>query len=169
MAEKTYKSGELIFKEGTYEPCMYGLLAGSVGIYAHYGQKNEKLLTELKAEDGAFFGEMGLVEAMPRSATAVAMDDVRVEVISRESFADYFTEHPQQIYAIMAQMGGRIRALSNDYLEACRAAAEVMEAEKAGKEKSGWFKEQLKKFLAVLEAADNRDISDCSDLERYWC
>ena len=42
MAEKTFKSGEVIFKEGTYEPCMYELLTGTVGIYARYGQENEK-------------------------------------------------------------------------------------------------------------------------------
>ena len=56
MAEKTFKSGEVIFKEGTYEPCMYELLTGTVGIYARYGQENEKLLAELKAEDGTCFG-----------------------------------------------------------------------------------------------------------------
>ena len=47
MAEKTFKSGEVIFQEKTYESCMYELLEGTVGIYTHYGQQDEKILTEL--------------------------------------------------------------------------------------------------------------------------
>ena len=35
MAEKTFKSGEVIFQEKTYEGCMYELLEGTVGIYTH--------------------------------------------------------------------------------------------------------------------------------------
>ena len=168
MAEKAFKSGEVIFKEGTYEPCMYELLTGTVGIYARYGQENEKLLTELKAENGACFGEMGLVESMPRSATAVALDDVKVEVVTGEVFGTYFKEHPERIYAIMSQMGGRIRALSDDYLEACRAAAEVMDTAESGKEKSGWFKEHLDKFLAALASNDDGDLLSYTSYDSYW-
>lgn len=153
MAEKLFKSGEVIFMEGTYEPCMYELLTGTVGIYAHYGQENEKLLTELKAENDACFGEMGLIEAWPRSATAVALEDVKVEVVTGDAFGAYFKERPERIYAIMAQMGGRIRALSNDYLEACRAAAEVMDTADTGKGKSGWFMEKVRKLMDDYERA----------------
>ena len=169
MAEKTFKSGEVIFKEGAYEPCMYELLTGTVGIYARYGQENEKLLTELKAENGACFGEMGLVESMPRSATAVALDDVKVEVVTGEVFGTYFKEHPERIYAIMSQMGGRIRALSDDYLEACRAAAEVMDTAESGKEKSGWFKEHMNKFLAALASSrDDEGLAAYTPFDNYW-
>ena len=169
MAEKMFKSGEVIFKEGSYEACMYELLEGTVGIYAHYGQADEKCLTELKAENGACFGEMGLVESMPRSATAVALDDVKVEVVTGEVFGTYFKEHPERIYAIMSQMGGRIRALSDDYLEACRAAAEVMDTAESGKEKSGWVKEHMNKFLAALASSrDDEGLAAYTSFDNYW-
>ena len=169
MADKAFKSGAVIFKEGPYEPCMYELLTGTVGIYARYGQENEKLLTELKAENGACFGEMGLVESMPRSATAVALDDVKVEVVTGEVFGTYFKEHPERIYAIMSQMGGRIRALSDDYLEACRAAAEVMDTAESGKEKSGGFMEHMIKFLAALASSrDDEGLAAYTSFDNYW-
>ena len=154
MAEKAFKSGEVIFKEGTYEPCMYELLTGTVGIYARYGQENEKLLTELKAENGACFGEMGLVESMPRSATAVALDDVKVEVVTGEVFGTYFKESPAKVLLIMQNMSHRIRELTRDYLEACRAVAEAVETEKTGKEKSSWFKEKVRKLMDDYERAN---------------
>ena len=168
MAEKTFKSGEVIFKEGAYEPFMYELLAGTVGIYVHYGQEDEKLLTELKAGSSACFGEMGLIESMPRSATAMALEDVKVEVVTGEDFGAYFTERPEQVYAVMTQMGRRIRELSGDYLEVCRAAAEVVETAESGKEKSGWFKEHLNKFLAALEGSDDMELLSYTSYDSYW-
>ena len=157
MAEKTFKSGEVIFQERTYESCMYELLEGTVGIYTHYGQQDEKILTELKAENGAYFGEMGLAECMPRSATAVALADVRVNVITGADFDAFFTKNPERVYAIMTQMGGRIRELTRDYLEVCRAASEMMETKGNGKEKSGWFNAFLEKIVTYLDSEDVRE------------
>ena len=80
---QTYKKGQVIFKEGDKAECMYDIRWGSVGIYANYGTKEEKLLTKLSTEE--FFGEMGLIDDQPRSATAVALEkDTRVEVINKE-------------------------------------------------------------------------------------
>ena len=165
MVEKTFKSGAVIFREGTFEACMYALLEGTVGIYAHYGQQDEKLLTELKAEDGACFGEMGLVDGLPRSATAVALSEVRVEVITGEDFGAFFAENPQRIYGIMAQMGSRIRGLSQDYLEVCRAASEMVGAE--GKEKSGWFHAILEKIRVYLDSEDVKEGLKLADSCHY--
>ena len=114
---------------------MYELLEGTVGIFAHYGQENETCLTKLTAENGAYFGEMGLWESMPRSATTVALSDVRVEAITGKDFGAFFTEHPERVYAVMTQMGGRIRELTRDYLDACRAANEMVETKGSGKER----------------------------------
>lgn len=150
MAEKMFKSGEVIFKEGSYEACMYELLEGTVGIYAHYGQADEKCLTELKAENGACFGEMGLLEARFRSATVVALTDVKVNTVNGEEFGTFFKEHPEKIYTVMSQLGGRIRELSKDYLDVCQASAELVESTGKKKEKSGWFKTQMAKILSTL-------------------
>ena len=144
-ATKIYQKGEFIFKQGEYASCMYDICQGKVGIIANYGEDGEKTLTELG--EGASFGEMGMLEAYPRSATAVALEDgTEVRVITTETFSSYFQNNSEKVYAIMTQMSRRIRALSNDYLEACRAVAETVEAEKTGAEKSSWLKKNLKKF-----------------------
>lgn len=151
---KKFAKGEVIFKEGALESFMYDLIEGKVGIYANYGKAGEKLLTELSAEDGgATFGEMGLIDVMPRSATAVALEDVMAHVVTGEEFGEYFKENPAAVMAIMHNMSKRIRGLSQDYLDACHAVAEVVESEKSGKEKSGWFKKAVNKFLEDYKAA----------------
>ena len=147
---KIYEKGEFIFKQGEYASCMYDICQGKVGIIANYGEDGEKTLTELG--EGASFGEMGMLEAYPRSATAVALEDgTEVRVITTETFSSYFQNNSEKVYAIMTQMSRRIRALSNDYLEACRAVAETVEAEKTGAEKSSWLKKNLKKFCDAYD------------------
>ena len=152
MESKTFKKGEVIFKQGELSDCMYDIFWGEVGIYANYGTPEEKLLTTLKTEQ--FFGEMGMIEGRLRSATAVALEkDTRVKVITPETFNAYFQESPAKVLLIMQNMSCRIRELTRDYLEACRAVAEAVETEKTGKEKSSWFKEKVRKLTDDYERA----------------
>ena len=73
MKTKQYQKGEVIFRQGDYARTMYDVLSGSVGIFVAYETENEKQLTTLSP--GQFLGEMGMIDAFPRSATAVAMED----------------------------------------------------------------------------------------------
>ena len=142
---QTYKKGQVIFKEGDNADCMYDIRWGSVGIYADYGTKQEKLLTKLSTEE--FFGEMGLIDHEPRSATAVALEkDTRVEVINAESFGAFLKECPTKVLVIMQHMSHRLRNLTNDYTEVCKTVAEAVETEKNGGEKSEGLQKKMKKF-----------------------
>jgi CRP-like cAMP-binding protein len=160
---KRFAKGEIIFKEGALEPFLYDLIEGKVGIYARYGEAGERLLTELSAEDGGVtFGEMGLIDVMPRSATAVALEDVLAYAVTGEEFGDYFKENPAELLRIMQNMSRRIRELTQDYLGACRAVAEVVESERSGKEKTNWFRKAVNQFIedykaAAEEAAQSND------------
>ena len=81
MAEKQFRNGEVIFKQGDNAGSFYQVAAGKVGIYLAYGKEDELKLTEV--EKGQYFGEMGVIETYPRSATAVAIeDDTRVVEIA---------------------------------------------------------------------------------------
>ena len=142
----SFKKNEVIFKEGDMANCMYDIHFGSVGIFAGYGTENEKKLTELKADD--FFGEMGMIEGYPRSATAVALeDDTKVEVITAENFGLYFHQKPAKVLMIMQHMSQRIRGLTKDYLEACQAINETVENEDISEEKRSKLKEVLKRLF----------------------
>ena len=139
------KRNEIIFNEGDKSDCMYDIRLGSVGIYANYGTKEEKLLTELKKDQ--FFGEMGIIEGYPRSATAVAMGDMtELTVIAKEDFEDYCKRNPEKTILIMKNMSARIRDLTQGYLEVCHTIAESMEAERKGEKKSAGLMSRLKRY-----------------------
>lgn len=158
---KTFNANEVIFKEGDLSNCMYDIHFGQVGIYANYGTEQEKQLTVLNADE--FFGEMGMIDACARSATAVALEDgTKVEVITAENFSSYFNEKPAKVLMIMQHMSQRIRGLTNDYLEACRAITETVEGGHIEEEKRSGLKAKLQKFIdAYAESAAylNEDTS----------
>ena len=123
---RTYQKGEVIFFEGDHADCMYDIETGSVGIFIDYNTKQEKQLTTLYEK--RIFGEMGLLEGKPRSATAVALqDNTQLTVVSEETFADYFRKRPVKVVRMMQGMGRRIRGLTEAYLEACSAITEAAE------------------------------------------
>ena len=140
-----YKKGQVIFEEGDKADCMYDIRWGSVGIYANYGTKEEKLLTKLSTDE--FFGEMGLIDGEPRSATAVALEkDTRVEVINKECFGAFLEESPTKVLVIMQHMSHRLRKLTMDYVEVCGTVADAVKTENSGEEKSEGLQQKMKKY-----------------------
>ena len=119
MSTKTYSKGEVIFRQGDFASEMYDILAGSIGIYTDYETENENELTVLKP--GQFLGEMGVIEAYPRSATAVALEDgTELYVVSDAEFSDYFQDRPERLLEIMRHLSGLLRDRTEDYKAACQ-------------------------------------------------
>lgn len=148
--ERTFKKGEIIYRQNDYESCLYDILYGSVALYQNYGTKDEVLIKELSGD--GYFGEMELIEAMPRTTTAVARERTQVGVYTAEDFGDCFREKPAMVMAIMQQMSARIRELTREYNNACRIVAEAMEAEKAGREKSEKLQHERKSLSDYYHA-----------------
>ncbi len=153
METKQYQQDAVIFHAGDAAECMYEILSGRVNIYADYGEPDQKLLTVLG--EGQFFGEMAMIEAMPRSATAVvASATVALQVVTWQTLGDYFRERPAKVVMIMQQMGQRIRRITEDYMGACKAITEM--AEKAEKERreaeSAWINDRMRRYLDSYRA-----------------
>ena len=117
-AVQSYPKGTIIFREGEPGNCMYDIHFGRVGIYTGYGTPEENLLTELFANK--FFGEMGMIDGEPRSATAVVMaDDTTLETIYPEDLEELMEKNPLKVDMIMQHLSGRLRHLTADYADAC--------------------------------------------------
>jgi CRP-like cAMP-binding protein len=83
---RTFFCGETIFREGQPSDCAYIIDSGSVGVYREDSLGKRSLVQELG--EHALFGEMGLIDKYPRSATVVALTDTRCMIIERSRF-DY--------------------------------------------------------------------------------
>ena len=153
MDIRTYKLGEVIFRQGDPGTCMYDIQFGKVGIFDDYGGPNERKIADLYTDQ--IFGEMGLLDHAPRSATAVALEgNTVVCVVTEDEFYSYFEEKPVEILQLMQQMCNRLRRTSKDYLEACRTVYETAEAEKSGTKKSGGLKASIQKLCGLYKGFD---------------
>ncbi len=121
---KTYQKGEIIFRQGDAGNCMYDIRWGSVGIYLDYGAKGEKKLAELSEDE--FFGEMGMIDHAPRSATAVALENnTRLAEITEDDLGSLFRERPAKVLLIMQRFSAKLRKRTTQYMDACRTAAGI--------------------------------------------
>ena len=119
-----YTAGDVIFRVGEQADCMYEICDGCVGIYSDYQTEDEKLLTRLNGN--AVFGEMGVLDDMPRSATAVCLTDCAVLVVKAERFMQFFQEKPEKLLDILQQMCIRLRDLTKTYVQVCESLEELL-------------------------------------------
>ena len=75
---RTYHSGEEIIQEGNIDPWIYFLIYGTVKI-----TKKKKRITIMRRR-GDVFGEMRFIDRSPRSASAIAEDDVACIAVDTE-------------------------------------------------------------------------------------
>lgn len=73
----TYRAGEIIFNEGDASDMAFVILHGMVEIFHPDKGKGETIVTQLK--EGQFFGEYGVMDSAPRSASARSKTDVLLE------------------------------------------------------------------------------------------
>ena len=117
------EKGNVIFRAGEQADCLYDIYDGVVGIYSDYQTPNEKLLAELRVDE--VFGEMGILDNMPRSATAVCLTDCTVLVVKPENFMMFFEKKPAVILQLLQRMCIQVRDLSQRYLKVCKTLEEM--------------------------------------------
>ena len=143
---KRYQKGQVIFYEGEFADCMYDIRSGNVGIYANYGTLEEQMITDLKP--GQYFGEMGVIEGQPRSATVVALTDVEAWMINGKTFAAYIQQQPVKIILILQSMSKRMWEVTEKYQKACDTVAEYMAAESKRRGKTPELVDRMRKLAA---------------------
>ena len=113
---RTYNKGDVIFAENSQGSEMYILRSGQVKLTV--GGKEGEAEVGVLEEPGDFFGEMALVDASPRSATAVAQSDhTQIEVLDQTALIGILKESPQFALDLMRELSRRVRMGNILYLE----------------------------------------------------
>lgn len=103
---KKYQNGDVIFKEGEPSGSAYVIVKGAVDL-----TKNSKhgavLLAKLKA--GELFGEMGVIDGSPRSATSRAVGSTTVKEILPEALLKGIQNDPDLSSKVMSKLVERLR------------------------------------------------------------
>jgi CRP/FNR family cyclic AMP-dependent transcriptional regulator len=100
---RDYKAGDVIFKQGDPAQELFIIQSGEVEI-----RLDNRVLETLPQY--SIFGEMALIDAAPRSATAVAASDVKLVPVGEKQFLFLVSNTPHFALNMMRIMARRLRA-----------------------------------------------------------
>jgi CRP/FNR family cyclic AMP-dependent transcriptional regulator len=104
---RTFKPGELIFREGEKGDLMYVLLEGAVELKMKV-EKGETVLKTVETPND-FFGEMALLDDRPRSAAAMAVRPTKVLAVDRPTFESMILTNGKFALKIIKMLSARVR------------------------------------------------------------
>ncbi len=100
------KEGEYVFREGDLGMEMFIIHEGKVEIL---NKMNDEEVAIAVLEKGDFFGEMSILEDMPRAASARALTAAKVLQINGSTFDQMLKDNPEVAVRMMRKLSRRLR------------------------------------------------------------
>ena len=88
--------------------CAYIIDAGQVEVSKLRPNGDKQIIGVLNEND--IFGEMGLIDGFPRSATVVALEDCTISIMTQEAFNSLAQHNPEALMPILKVLAKRLRA-----------------------------------------------------------
>jgi CRP/FNR family transcriptional regulator, cyclic AMP receptor protein len=112
--EIVVRKGEAIFRQGERGDSMFLIRSGQVRILLECAG-HEAAVAMLKPGD--FFGELSLLSEATRSATAEALEDTTLLVVSRDVFAMMMQDDIDVVFRMLHTMGERLGRTDRQFRE----------------------------------------------------
>jgi CRP/FNR family transcriptional regulator, cyclic AMP receptor protein len=127
LVSKKISAGTAIFRELDESDALYLVESGRIIISKHVKGDVDIVLTRFQRGD--FFGEMGLFDTAPRSATAHAESDAILWRLDRKAFEHILTDYPEMAaricYRLVNVFIARLRVTNEQAREAIRWGMEA--------------------------------------------
>ena len=108
MKQQNFNKGDVILKEGEISDNAFIILDGAVSVTKAMPDGTEKELAIL--EKNSIFGECGLVDSLPRTATCRAhTNNLIVGVVTKENYAQLVKHKPDSLLPILRIITQRMR------------------------------------------------------------
>ena len=123
LTEHHYEPGQIIFREGDIGDTMYIIWSGRVAIVK--GSLQSPTVLGYRGV-GEIIGEMALLEDQPRSASVIALEDLRTLRIRREDFEEWLSMNPTMGLSILGTLSARLRASDDARKASSRAETQLV-------------------------------------------
>lgn len=107
LSERAFSKEATIVSKDEPGDAMFVIARGRVKVCIQGEAGREVILNILKTGD--FFGEMSLLDDLPRSASVVAAEDSSVLILKRDQFAEHIKNSPTTGLNIMGELSRRLR------------------------------------------------------------
>lgn len=119
IQQKEFSAGNEIFDETLSGRELYIILKGKVRIIKITREGERQILSVLKP--GNFFGELSLLDGRKHSATAEAVEDAVLLVITQQALAQIEKNHPKVALKVIKNMAlkisGTLREMNDKFME----------------------------------------------------
>lgn len=105
---QSYSAGETIFHQGDPGRVLYLIHSGQVRIFVN-GIEGTETSVIICGRPGDIFGELAIIDGLPRSATAAAVTPAIVYTMQREQFRQHMRRTPQLALNFMQTLASRVR------------------------------------------------------------
>lgn len=112
--ERSYKINEIIFRENEVADAFYIIVKGIVQILKSGEAEQQEILAE--KDDKKIFGEMAVVDELPRSATIKAKTDLVVLKIDKTSFQSLLKSYPNISIEVARNICQTVRTTNSNYI-----------------------------------------------------
>ncbi len=100
--ERTFRAGTVLTEEEELGTIFTVIVEGTATVTVRGS-------TARTIGSGDFFGEMGLIDRSPRSATVTAETDLKCLMLTQPVFRPFAMAHPQTMWALLEMMVKRVR------------------------------------------------------------
>ena len=107
VTRRSVPRGAVVIVEGDPTDSLYIVISGRMRVLMSDADGKEVILATLGP--GEFFGEMGLIDDSPRSATVVAMEPCELIVINKRDFKKCLEENFEMAMTVMRGLVRRLR------------------------------------------------------------
>jgi len=166
-----YDKGAIIFAQGDQGDALYGVAAGRIRISACGSGGQEVFLNIM--EPGDTFGEIAVMDGLPRTAAATALDQATLMIIKRQDFLQLLEREPQLALHLLKLLCERLRWTSELVEESAFLAGEARLAKRllilaslhgraaaVGVLELGISQAELARFLGISRQIVNQHLSE---------
>lgn len=123
LRSRYVRKGDYLFHKGDEGTALYIIVKGLIKIVLPTKQGDEVTLAVLS--DGDFFGEMALLDDLPRSADALALADTRLYVLNRSDFLAFLIQNEHAVRSVIRALSLRLRRTDDMVAEVCFLSVSV--------------------------------------------
>src|SRR4051794_8749656 len=146
---RRFRAGEVVFNEGDAGTSLHVVRRGHLKVVRP--THDDRLVLD-KVEPGAAFGELAVLNAAPRTASVIAIEDCETIEITKADFERVLDEHPEAGRRMLAKLA---RSLTLAKEEVARHNRHL---ESAVREQTAALREsQLEVVRRLSQAAESRD------------
>ena len=104
--QRNFRRKTQIITEGDDSHSLYFLLDGQVKVYLNDDAGKEIIINTHKS--GEFFGELGLIKSIPRTASVITVTDCKIGVMQEVDFKRCLASHPEFSISLIQNLSTRL-------------------------------------------------------------